>query len=47
MIDSEKIQAFLSVVQYGNITNAANAVFTTQSHLSKQLRSLEEEVGTN
>lgn len=46
MIDSEKIQAFLSVVEYGNITNAANAVFTTQSHLSKQIRSLEEEVGT-
>lgn len=45
MIDSEKIQAFLSVVEYGNITNAANAVFTTQSHLSKQIRSLEEEVG--
>lgn len=46
MIDNEKIQAFLNVVEYGNITNAANAVFTTQSHLSKQIRSLEEEVGT-
>lgn len=46
MIDNGKIQAFISVVQYGNITNAANAIFTTQSHLSKQIRSLEEEVGT-
>jgi len=46
MIDNEKIQAFLSVVQYGNITAAANAVFTTQSYMSKQIRMLEEELGT-
>ena len=46
MIDHEKIQAFLAVVQYGNITAAANAVFTTQSHMSKQIRLLEEELGT-
>ena len=46
MIDNEKIQAFLSVVQYRNITAAANAVFTTQSYMSKQIRMLEEELGT-
>lgn len=46
MIDHEKIQAFLNVVQHGNITAAANASYTSQSHISKQIRTLEEELGT-
>ena len=46
MISSELIQAFLSVVEYGNITAAANNTFTTQSHLSKQIRLLEEQIGS-
>lgn len=45
MINNENIQAFLSIVQYGNITAAANATYTSQSRLSKQIRLLEEEVG--
>ena len=46
MINNEKIQAFLNVVQYRNITAAANAIFVTQSYMSKQIRALEEELGT-
>ena len=46
MITSEMIQAFLSVAQHRNITAAANSSFTTQSSLSKQIKALEEEVGT-
>ena len=46
MLNNERIMAFLNVVEYGNLTAAANATFTTQSHLSKQIRLLEEELGT-
>lgn len=46
MITPEMIHAFLSVMEYGNLSAAANNTFTTQGQISKQLRLLEEEVGT-
>ncbi len=45
MVTPEMIQAFLSVVECGNITLAANNLFTTQSNLSKQIKMLEGELG--
>ncbi|MBR4163342.1 MAG: LysR family transcriptional regulator, partial [Solobacterium sp.] len=45
MVTPEMIQAFLSVVECGNITLAANNLYTTQSNLSKQIKLLENELG--
>lgn len=45
MISPEMIQAFLSIVEHGNMTSAAAHMFTTQSSLSKQIQALEEETG--
>ena len=45
MIKSELIETFIKVVEYGNISKAASHIFTTQSNISKQLQSLEKEVG--
>ena len=45
MIESELIEAFLHIAEYGNLTSAAAHTFTTQSNLSKQMRMLEEEAG--
>ncbi len=46
-MDTEGIQAFLAVVSYGSITEAANALFLSQSTLSHRLAELEREVGVN
>jgi DNA-binding transcriptional LysR family regulator len=45
MVTPEMILAFLKIVEHGNISSAANAMYTTQSNLSKQIRLLEEELG--
>lgn len=41
----QEIAAFLSVVQYGTISEAAQALFVSQPALSRRLASLEEELG--
>lgn len=40
-----EIEAFLTVVRQGSITAAAQALFITQSALSRRVRALEEELG--
>jgi DNA-binding transcriptional LysR family regulator len=44
--EPQMIQAFLSIVEYGNITAAANSLYTNQSSISKLIAQLEEETGT-
>ncbi len=46
MIDHALIEAFLNIAEYGNLTSAAAHMFTTQSSLSRQIKQLEEQVGT-
>lgn len=41
----ESIQVFLKIIEAGTISGAAEALFTTQSNISKQVRQLEKEVG--
>ncbi len=41
----EEIEAFCSVVDFGSITKAADALYVTQSAVSKRIKMLEEEVG--
>ena len=41
----DQIKTFLAVVDYGNISSAAENLFITQSNVSKRLRSLEDELG--
>lgn len=45
MVTNEMISAFLSIMEYGNLTAAARNTYTTQSNLSKQIALLEKEVG--
>lgn len=45
MIQPEMIQTFLTIVEYGNISAAANHMFAAQSNLSRQIKLLEEELG--
>ncbi len=46
-MDTLGIQAFLAVVSYGSVTEAANSLFLSQSTLSHRLAELEREVGVN
>lgn len=45
-MDLIKLQYFVTVAQYLNFTRAAEALFITQPTLSRQIASLEDEVGT-
>lgn len=45
MIDHTMIEAFLNIVEYGNLTSAAAHMFSSQSSLSRQIKQLEEQVG--
>ncbi len=42
-MEIEQIKAFLTVVEQGNITKAAERLYTTQSSISKKIVALEEE----
>ena len=44
-MNDDLIHAFLSIVNNGSISAAADAEFTTQSRMSKKLKQLEEETG--
>ncbi|MFD1454477.1 LysR family transcriptional regulator [Levilactobacillus lanxiensis] len=44
-MNTRLLQAFLVLTQVGNITNAAEALHTSQPSLSRQLKALEDEVG--
>jgi DNA-binding transcriptional LysR family regulator len=44
-MDTLGIEAFLAVVHHGSLTDAANALFLSQSTLSHRLAQLEREVG--
>lgn len=46
-MDTLGIQAFLAVVRYSSITEAANSLFLSQSTLSHRLAELEREVGVS
>ncbi|MDU4961625.1 MAG: LysR family transcriptional regulator [Sporomusaceae bacterium] len=42
-----EIEAFLAIIRHGNLTEAAKALFISQSTLSHRLLELEKEVGVN
>ncbi|MEN6567588.1 MAG: LysR family transcriptional regulator [Veillonellales bacterium] len=44
-MDTLQIEAFLAIVQYGSLTEAANSLFISQSTFSHRLTELEREVG--
>ena len=44
-MEREQIEAFLSIVNNGTISAAANSLYTTQSSISKKISLLEEEAG--
>lgn len=44
-MNDELMNAFLCIVKYGSISAAAENTYTTQSRLSKQLQTLEDEIG--
>lgn len=44
-MNDDLIHAFLSIVNHGSISSAAEAEFTTQGRMSKKLKQLEEETG--
>lgn len=46
-MDSIGIEAFLAVIRHGSLTDAANALFISQSTLSHRLAKLESDVGVN
>lgn len=46
IMDYNKIESFISVVETGSITNAAEKLFISQSTLSDRLAALEEELNT-
>ena len=41
-----QIEYFLAIVKHGGFSKAADAIFISQSSLSKQIKALEEELGT-
>lgn len=41
-----QVEYFLAIVTYGGFSRAADAIFISQSSLSKQIKALEEELGT-
>lgn len=43
-MDIEKIRAFLTLAQYKNFSEAAAVLYISQPALSKQIRSLEEQL---
>ncbi|MBS4899514.1 MAG: LysR family transcriptional regulator [Clostridiales bacterium] len=43
-MDIKQIQAFISVVDTGSFNSAAKVLYTSVSQVSKQVKSLEEEV---
>ena len=43
-MDIEKIRAFLTLAQYKNFSEAADALYISQPALSKQIRTLEEQL---
>ena len=45
MLDVNRLQVLLSVVELGSVTAAADALTYTPSAVSQQLRRLEREVG--
>ena len=42
-----QVKAFMDIVRYGNISLAAEKNFTSQSHISNLIKSLETELGVN
>ena len=44
-MDIKLLKNFLQIARIGNMTKAANALYITQSALSKQMKELEEEFG--
>ena len=44
-MDLADVEAFAAVVQFGGFRAAAQATFTSQSTLSRQVKHLEEELG--
>lgn len=46
-MDTLEIEAFLAIAQYGGLTEAANALFISQSTLSHRLAELERKVGVS
>lgn len=44
-MDFKQLEYFLTSVQYGSFTRAAEALYTTQPHVSLVIKSLEEELG--
>ena len=44
-VNYQNVEIFLTIVQEGGITQAAERLFITQSNVSKQLKRLEEELG--
>lgn len=45
-MDIQQIQYFLEVVRSGNFSTAAENLYTTQSSVSKNIKSLEKELNT-
>lgn len=45
MIDNRKLRYFVTVVEFGSFTKAAEALHVTQPALSRQIKQLEEELG--
>ncbi len=43
----EMIRAFLAIVEYGNISSAAQHLYVAQSNISKRIQLLEEELGVS
>ena len=46
MLTEPKIRSFLALAQHLNFTRAAESIFVTQQTLSKQIASMEEDIGT-
>lgn len=44
-MDLRRLRYFVAVAEYGNISKAAERIFLTQPALSRQIKTLEEEVG--
>ena len=46
MLDIKEIQCFVTCVQTGSFSKAAEVLFTTQSSVSKIVKTMEEKMGT-